>query len=42
MLIMHIFFLPSHANCGCYGNRNSQKLSKHRDPEITQKLFKLA
>ena len=42
MLIMHAFFFsPSNENCGCNGNRNSQMLQKHIDPEIIQKLFKL-
>ena len=36
---MHvIFFLPSHENCGCYGNGNSQILAKtygSRDNSLT-------
>ena len=39
---MHIIlFPPLHENCGYYGNGKSKNVAK-KDPEITQKLFKLA
>ena len=28
MLIMQVIFLPSHKNCGCYDNGNSQNVAK--------------
>ena len=32
MLIMYIvLFLPSHINCGCFGNRNSQNVAQVGD-----------
>ena len=31
LVIVHSFFLPSHENCGCYGNGKSQNLHRSRD-----------
>ena len=28
MLIMHFIFLPSHENCACCGNGNSENVAK--------------